>query len=117
MLYPPGPYSHGRTIPCLQELEEGLYEGDEEENQGTVYYNTGAKYQGEWQAGLRHGYGIYTWSDGSSVEGHWIQGRMHGKFKRSLLKYCREGGDTWQEMYVTVECWEMGYRIYTTATD
>ena len=34
-------------------------------------YSDGAKYEGEWKDGNRHGQGTHTWSDGSSYEREW----------------------------------------------
>jgi len=32
----------------------------------------GAKYTGDWNNDLKHGFGEYVWPDGDSYEGDWV---------------------------------------------
>ena len=43
-----------------------------------VYKCSGAKYQGEWLGGFRHGHGCMRWEDGAQYEGQWVLGRAFG---------------------------------------
>ncbi len=37
-------------------------------------YQSGAKYNGEWEGGFRHGKGVMQWPDGAKYEGQWVLG-------------------------------------------
>ena len=43
-----------------------------------IYECSGAKYEGEWLGGFRHGRGTMTWSDGATFVGDWVLGRVVG---------------------------------------
>jgi hypothetical protein len=70
--------------------------------QGTMTYQDGSTYDGQWEDGMRHGtgrcvfmdfsiyegefregefhgFGKMTWNDGGWYEGQWLNGEMHGK--------------------------------------
>lgn len=36
-----------------------------------TYAKTGAKYEGQWLGGFRHGQGKMTFKDGATYEGEW----------------------------------------------
>jgi hypothetical protein len=36
-----------------------------------IYECTGARYFGEWKGGFRHGFGTMEWQDGAKYEGEW----------------------------------------------
>lgn len=64
------------------------YEGDFHLNQitgkGTYRWQDGSTYEGEVRNGLRHGFGIFTWSSSSTwsglrYEGNWINGKRDGE--------------------------------------
>lgn len=41
-----------------------------------MLFINGDKYEGMWQAGLKHGKGVYTWTDGNHYEGgFWLDKR------------------------------------------
>jgi hypothetical protein len=44
-----------------------------------VYESTGAKYEGQWKGGFRHGQGTMMWHDGARYEGEWQLGRAWGQ--------------------------------------
>ena len=65
--YSEGVYSGDLTadlIPGGNTQKYGLRHG-----KGTMTWNSGDKYEGEWKFGKRHGRGIYTYSNGKVVEG------------------------------------------------
>lgn len=46
---------------------------------GTVSYPKGAKYQGEFKDGNRHGQGTFTFPDGSKYDGGWSRDTLNGQ--------------------------------------
>jgi hypothetical protein len=54
-------------------------EAGEREGEGTYVYASGAKYQGEWKAGIMDGRGMYRHADGSVYEGEWKAGEKEGR--------------------------------------
>ncbi|KAL3799600.1 hypothetical protein ACHAWO_008916 [Cyclotella atomus] len=48
-------------------------------SKGTMAYDGGAKFEGEFVNDKYEGYGTYTWSDGDSYEGEWKNGERNGK--------------------------------------
>ncbi len=45
---------------------------------GSIKWEDGCFYSGEWDNGKMHGRGIMKWEDGSSYTGQWVQGRRSG---------------------------------------
>ena len=45
---------------------------------GDFTYPNGIRYKGDFQNGLRHGYGTITWPSGNSYEGEWRNGNRNG---------------------------------------
>ena len=41
-------------------------------------YVSGAVYEGSWKGGFRDGYGTMTWDDGAKYQGDWAMGKAHG---------------------------------------
>jgi len=41
--------------------------------------SAGGTYEGEWRAGLRHGFGVQRWSDGASYVGEWQDNVAEGR--------------------------------------
>jgi hypothetical protein len=39
---------------------------------------SGSRYEGEWNNGCHHGYGVYTWLDGRRYEGQWDYNKKQG---------------------------------------
>lgn len=55
-------------------IKDGTFEG-----QGTIKYNDGASYSGNWSNGVFDGYGVYIYTDGGSYDGYWENGTQHGQ--------------------------------------
>ena len=60
-----------------------VYEGEmsvggEREGTGTMAYEDGTVYEGQWVGGLHEGQGSKTWLGGISYVGEWKNGMMHG---------------------------------------
>uniref|UniRef100_A0A7S1UNY1 Uncharacterized protein n=1 Tax=Grammatophora oceanica TaxID=210454 RepID=A0A7S1UNY1_9STRA len=45
---------------------------------GCLRVDNGDVYEGEWNNGIRHGLGVYTWYEGDLYTGPWLDGRRHG---------------------------------------
>ena len=45
---------------------------------GSHAYANGDTYDGEWQAGKKHGQGAYIWANGDRYEGEWDNGTKSG---------------------------------------
>lgn len=58
------------------------------DGEGIYHFKGGARYDGEWQKGLKHGRGKFTYPDGSTYCGHWKKNMKHG-----FGKYTYENGD------------------------
>merc|ERR1712039_995701 len=58
---------------------EGQYEAGQRHGQGTSTNPDGRRYEGQWQAGLMHGQGTYTYPDGRRYEGQHEAGQRHGQ--------------------------------------
>uniref|UniRef100_A0A7S4JUW5 Uncharacterized protein n=1 Tax=Guillardia theta TaxID=55529 RepID=A0A7S4JUW5_GUITH len=48
----------------------------------------GARYDGAFKAGRRHGYGKFTWANGDTYEGDWLDDVQEG-----IGKFCTPQGD------------------------
>ncbi len=63
---------HGKCI-VFNKNEQTLYEGwfnnDIRSGKGRLIDNYSRTYEGEWNDGLFHGYGIYSWPDGRKYIG------------------------------------------------
>ena len=49
----------------------GFYDDGDEIETRDYTYKTGAVYSGQWKGGMRHGWGTMTWDDGAKYEGEW----------------------------------------------
>lgn len=56
-----------------------------------MFTKTGARYDGEWKKGLKHGFGKFYYPDGSVYCGEWKQNKKHGNGK-----YIYENGDVYE---------------------
>jgi hypothetical protein len=52
--------------------------GDCKDGQGMMKYQSGT-YIGDWQDGLRHGQGKFTWNNGDTYNGSWFEDKRHGQ--------------------------------------
>ena len=69
-------------------LNEDIYEGNTNSDslyhgKGVLYYASDdprqrERYEGEWNAGLRHGNGVLKWSNGAVYQGGWKNDMLHG---------------------------------------
>mmetsp|Transcript_7449 Transcript_7449/g.19085 ORF Transcript_7449/g.19085 Transcript_7449/m.19085 type:complete len:231 (-) Transcript_7449:38-730(-) len=55
---------------------EGLMHG-----KGTMWFEDGATYDGEWENGKMSGRGMMTYEDGATYDGEWLEDEMSGKGK------------------------------------
>lgn len=46
----------------------GEFRGGKREGWGACYYATGAYYEGQWRADLKHGQGVFVFEDGTARE-------------------------------------------------
>ena len=49
------------------------------DGKGTMTYEDGSKYDGEWKEGKRYGKGTLIYEDGSKYEGEWKNGKKNGQ--------------------------------------
>ena len=43
-----------------------------------MVYGSGAKYEGEWVKGKKHGFGVYYYENGLVYEGSFVLGKKYG---------------------------------------
>lgn len=66
---------------------------------GTLQWNDGNRYEGQWLKGRRHGKGTYIWPDGHKYEGDYVDEKRQGFGKYTWkngdvsLRRCERGGD------------------------
>jgi hypothetical protein len=78
----------GITVAPVAHKAAGL-----ETNQATMLWHSGARYQGEWVGGFRHGRGSLEFPDGTTYVGQWLEGQPHGPGKWWALALRGEGRD------------------------
>ena len=49
-----------------------------------MVYSDNSSYNGDWQYGMRHGFGEYVMSDGSIYKGYWAYDKTNGKGTLSI---------------------------------
>ena len=85
------------------ELSDGTYTGQrigrKAHGIGTMVYNDGSMYEGEWENGSRHGQGTLTWDNGDIYEGQWENNVRQG-----------QGTMTWDNGDVYEGQWEKNVR-------
>jgi len=61
----------------------GDWKNGKRDGEGVFKFEYGAIYEGEWRDGRMNGVGIFTWGEGpfegNKYEGEWRYGKMHGK--------------------------------------
>jgi hypothetical protein len=75
-------------------LYEGYYCNDKRHGRGYLTLAKGDTYDGNFEAGIYHGFGKYVHSDGSCYEGHFI-----GKKKEGKGKFTYANGDVYDGMW------------------
>lgn len=97
-LYCPSGYS----IYVSETKNEGTYVGylynGLKSGQGTMYYTSGEKYEGEWVNDNLEG--TYYWEDGDYYKGRWVNGKKDG----SVTIYYKDGT-------IVSEIWKDGVKI------
>lgn len=48
---------------------------------GNCKYASGAKYDGHWDNGKRHGKGLHHYPNGDVYDGDWVDDKRHGRGK------------------------------------
>ena len=48
-------------------------------SRGVATYETGGRYEGDWEADARHGWGTQSFPGGDSYEGEWAQDKINGR--------------------------------------
>ena len=70
------------AIECIRENVDVKYEDCDEDyekyEEGTINYEGGQTYVGEYKDGEKHGHGTLTWPDGKKYVGEWKDGKQHG---------------------------------------
>jgi len=52
-----------------------MFKDGQRHGQGTLFYSSGARYEGQWQHGKKHGQGVYQFEDGSVFTGEFAEDR------------------------------------------
>jgi len=81
----------------------------EREGRGTMVYDDGDMYEGQWRAGEKHGQGKFSFATGDVYEGEYAKDKKHGKGT-----YTYAGGDVYEGEYA--EGKKHGQGKYTSAT-
>ncbi len=65
-----------------EKYDNGTYEGNFEHGKrhgfGIYRWNSGSRYEGAWVDDIRKGFGKFFWTDGSHYEGEWENDKMNG---------------------------------------
>ncbi len=78
-------HGHGRITfmpgSAVEEAYEGQWVDDNWHGEGTYWYrkDEGTVYEGEWDMGVRHGFGRISYKDGSYYRGDFVRDQMWGK--------------------------------------
>ena len=73
------------VLPLGEYYSDAVYKGYISESTGnpfgygTLYLQSGSKYEGEMAGGKRNGYGTYTYADGTINEGFWVDNKFTGQ--------------------------------------
>ena len=129
----PSPATAGLTATGI-EGKNFRYEGHvnaqgEKHGHGTLIFNSGDRYEGQWKHNRMHGEGTYAFADGDKYVGQWQDNKMHGRgtyFYASGDKYTGQfaddvkdgpgayifkNGDRWEGVYLQGK--KHGKAVYT----
>lgn len=76
----------------MNQPETGCIKGDCQNGKGTMLWDDGTVYAGEWKAGKMHGNGVMRYSNGTKYTGQWSSGMMHGKGEVTYVDGTRQLG-------------------------
>jgi hypothetical protein len=62
----------------LSSRYDGEFNADMKEGFGILQYVNGERYEGQWKANFAHGTGSLTYADGDKYVGEWIDGKKSG---------------------------------------
>jgi hypothetical protein len=79
-----GELTYAKAGTFYQASYNGNYKDDKKSGKGKLVWKDGSKYEGDFENGLRNGFGVYTYSkedDRDYYEGHWKDDKKSGKGK------------------------------------
>ena len=83
----------GHASPYAGQRYEGEYLAGKKNGYGVFTWPDGARYEGQWLAGFPNGYGVGMWPDGGVYEGNWTNGCFkEGNQKAWAIKTKEECG-------------------------
>jgi len=93
------------TGPHREDYDNGYYIGEfndkgERHGQGTYFWNTGDKYEGQWVNGKRHGQGTMTYANGDIYIGNWENSLRNGQGTLTYESGAKYVGN-WKEGYAS----------------
>lgn len=86
----------------------GCIEGDCFNGRGTYVWDSGNRYEGDWQAGRRTGSGTFTFANGEKYTGQFRDGTFHG-----TGTYVFKNGDVYEGQWVNGK--QEGRGVHTSA--
>ena len=72
------PNGKGEQVWDTGDRYEGEFEKGKRHGVGTMYYVSGERYEGEWHENRQHGRGIYHYKNGDRFDGYFNKGVIHG---------------------------------------
>jgi len=93
---PDEPKDETEVITGRDFVYRGAVEDRKRHGHGTISYENGDRYSGEWHEDVIHGQGTYHYAEGDRYSGQWDRGKFHGAgtyFFRSGSKYVGEWRD------------------------
>ncbi len=83
---------------------KGYFDYGQRQGNGTITWNDGSSYSGDWYRDKMHGEGTYTWKSGQKYIGSWKENNMHGYgemyytngdiYKGNFCEDCKNGKGT-----------------------
>ena len=71
-------------------------------------FDSGSKYQGQWQHGVYQGSGVYDWPDGQQYRGDFVGGKRNG-----MCVQCWANGERYEGEFKDNKLHGMGVRFYS----